>query len=145
MVSLMSSTRRLLLCNWIFAALLLVAVNGQKVKCNEIDGTLLLTDDPDICDATDVYGILGNGNKPTTLDFSKAENKTLNDLLARKFTIIKGAMIVDDNDKLVIVNFADIATWEKEVWCLQVNSKSLLEIVLFLGDGNCLAEDLRVQ
>lgn len=93
---------------WIVVCLLPVAVNGLKKKCDEIDDKLVLTNDSNICDPAGK--VLGNPLKAVTLDFSKAENRTLNEFLG-KFKQIFGAIVIDGNRRVETVNLANITSW----------------------------------
>ena len=96
--------RRLLLCCWLFAGTFLVAVNGLKPKCDELTGTVAV-DAVDMCDVKN--GNLGNTGGFAALDFSKSTKNAFG-LLAKGFDKIYGAFVMDGNEQVDALNFANI-------------------------------------
>lgn len=102
---------------WIL--LFLLAVAGAQMPCHDIDGTLTVLNDPNVCTVDSTKNELGNSNGSAVLDFSQADPDILNAFLEQKdgnneyiFKTIHGAVIMDGNPDVEEIDLAGIETWK---------------------------------
>lgn len=56
-------------------------------------------------------GLLGHFDQYVIFNFSKAENNALNEFLKQQFTTVSGAIVMEGNDRVTQIHFADITAW----------------------------------
>lgn len=101
---------RLLGYSWIFVCFLIVAANGQKDKCDALTKDIVLMNDPEFCEYHSI--VLGHPTGFVKFNFSNTDSQTVNNLFARKFTRISGVIVMEGNNKVDRINFAQIGQWD---------------------------------
>ena len=96
-------------------------------KCHEVE-KLKLVGYIHVCTCVPAVLNLGNEQKQSVLDFSKADPRTMNDFFGKKqdngtdycFTNIHGSVIINGNNQLDIVNFGEAINWHSKGLLIKV-------------------------